>query len=157
MEKASPTPTATPFEAGAAVLLVDPDPGFARSVQILLEEESRCRVLLARSFDEALRRLALPGLPRVILSDLQLPDGDGLELLRQLRERQLEASFILVTAHLSPVVVTAAERLGARCCLRKPIDPERLLEEVNGALAEVGGWRRGEVGTGHSSQTSRRS
>jgi two-component system, LuxR family, response regulator FixJ len=127
---AAPDPARDP---SATVLVVDNDAGFARSVQILLEDEGCHRVVVARGLEDALQRLEVDTAVRVVLSDFHLPGADGLELLRRLRERRCEAAFFLVSAHLSPLVMDAAERLGVRRCLGKPINPEQLLDVVQAA------------------------
>ena len=64
--------------------------------------------------------------PRVILSDLMLPDGQGTELLRHCRENGSTAEFILITGDASLDTAVEALRLGAHDYLTKPIDEARL-------------------------------
>ncbi|MXP26057.1 response regulator [Altererythrobacter indicus] len=87
---------------------------------------------IAGSLAEA-RRLLDTAAFDVVLLDLQLPDGDGLELLESWRERLGETSFIVVTADGSLARAVGAMRLGAYDFLVKPVAGERLLTTVRNA------------------------
>ena len=63
--------------------------------------------------------------PDVIVSDLQLPDGRGIELIKEIEKREA-TEFVLVTGHATMESAIAALRLGATDYLVKPVDPDRL-------------------------------
>jgi two-component system, NtrC family, response regulator AtoC len=63
--------------------------------------------------------------PDVLLTDLQLPDGNGMELIGDL-DRAVETEIIVVTGHASVGTAVEALRLGATDYLTKPIEVERL-------------------------------
>jgi DNA-binding NtrC family response regulator len=73
--------------------------------------------------------------PRLVLLDLQLPDGDGLEFLDQLHANAPEVRVIVVTANGSINRAVQAMRAGAFDFLVKPFDDGRLLSAVQNALA----------------------
>jgi DNA-binding NtrC family response regulator len=73
--------------------------------------------------------------PRLVLLDLQLPDGDGLELLDLLRADSPETKVIVITANGSINRAVQAMRAGAFDFLVKPFDEARLLSAVQNALA----------------------
>jgi DNA-binding NtrC family response regulator len=73
--------------------------------------------------------------PRLVLLDLQLPDGDGLDLLDTLRLDAPETRVIVVTANGSINRAVQAMRAGAFDFLVKPFDDARLLSAVENALA----------------------
>jgi DNA-binding NtrC family response regulator len=73
--------------------------------------------------------------PRLVLLDLQLPDGDGLEFLDQLHASAPEVRVIVVTANGSINRAVQAMRAGAFDFLVKPFDDGRLLSAVQNALA----------------------
>lgn len=74
--------------------------------------------------------------PDVVLSDLQMPGFDGLELTRRLHEADPELPIVLTTGlQDTKDVVTAAEAYGAVACLRKPMNLEELLWVLDRALA----------------------
>jgi DNA-binding response OmpR family regulator len=123
------------------VLLIDDDPGFAGVVSHFLERRG-FSVETATSAEEGWRRArrrhlgegrAGEGVPDVILLDRLLPDADGFDLLARLKEDE-------ATAHVPVLMVSIrrekalGQRLGASGYLAKPVDPERLLAAVRGAL-----------------------
>lgn len=73
----------------------------------------------------------------LILLDLQLPDTNGLELLRRLNHHGLGIPTILVTAHGSEQVAVDAFRLGVQDYLTKPIDIDGLKTAIDRALAQT--------------------
>ena len=66
--------------------------------------------------------------PQLVLLDLQLPDGDGLELLTTLRHEAPETRVIVITANGSINRAVQAMRAGAFDFLVKPFDEARLLK-----------------------------
>jgi diguanylate cyclase (GGDEF)-like protein/PAS domain S-box-containing protein len=74
--------------------------------------------------------------PDVVLLDLQLPDMDGLDVLRELAKEDHIVPAILTTAHGSEQVAVDAFRLGVQDYLSKPIDPERLRQVIAQILGQ---------------------
>jgi DNA-binding NtrC family response regulator len=72
--------------------------------------------------------------PDVVLLDLELPDTNGVEILRSIRQRGLPCAVIVVTAHGSVKVAVEAMREGAYDFIVKPFAPARLLITVRNAL-----------------------
>jgi EAL domain-containing protein (putative c-di-GMP-specific phosphodiesterase class I) len=66
----------------------------------------------------------------VVLSDISMPDVDGLEVIRRLRARDLDIPVVLITGHPSPDTAVEAIECGAVGYLRKPLDVEDLLSQV---------------------------
>jgi len=71
----------------------------------------------------------------VVFLDVRLPDGDGLDVLTRLCERDPQARVVVITAHGSLETVTRAIRGRAFDYLAKPIDLDRAAELVSQALA----------------------
>ncbi|MEM9044619.1 MAG: sigma-54 dependent transcriptional regulator [Pseudomonadota bacterium] len=74
---------------------------------------------------------------RLILLDLMLPDGDGIDLLREFRQRDPEARVIVVSAHGSINRAVEAMREGAYDFLVKPIDDRKLMSAVKNAAEAI--------------------
>lgn len=72
--------------------------------------------------------------PILMLLDLELPDINGLELLRKLENEEQQIPTILVTAHGSEQVAVDAFRLGVQDYLAKPVEPEKLNAAITRAL-----------------------
>jgi DNA-binding NtrC family response regulator len=100
------------------ILLVDDDETFR---QVLGSELSRRghKVSVASTGREAVT-MACREVPEVILLDLRLPDMDGLEVLEEIRERQLPSGIVVLTGHGTIDTAIQAIRLGAHDYLEKP-------------------------------------
>lgn len=70
----------------------------------------------------------------LVLSDLRLPDHDGLYLLRWLRTRGATVPFIVMTSYAEVGNAVEAMKLGATDYISKPIQPDILLEKLHDAL-----------------------
>lgn len=65
----------------------------------------------------------------LILSDLRLPDQDGMNLLSWLREQQNEVPFIIMTSYAEIQSAVRAMKEGATDYISKPIQPDELLKK----------------------------
>lgn len=72
----------------------------------------------------------------LILSDLRLPDGDGILLLQWLRELPVATPLIIMTSYAGVQSAVAAMKLGASDYLEKPIVPAILKEKIGQALSQ---------------------
>ncbi|HOI26043.1 MAG TPA: sigma-54 dependent transcriptional regulator [Paludibacteraceae bacterium] len=70
----------------------------------------------------------------IILSDLRLPDEDGIALLKWMKSRDFEAPFIMMTSYAEVQIAVQSMKLGAFDFIAKPINPEELLKKINEAL-----------------------
>ncbi|MBP7241582.1 sigma-54 dependent transcriptional regulator [Amaricoccus sp.] len=75
--------------------------------------------------------------PRLVLLDLQLPDGDGLDLLDELHRDAPECRVVVITANGSINRAVEAMRAGAFDFLVKPFDESRLIKAVDNAIATL--------------------
>lgn len=92
-------------------------------------------VVEARDQEEAAAALR-SAQPALVLSDLRLPKGDGLGVLRAAKDLDTELPVIVMTAHGSIQDAVAAMKQGALDFLAKPVDPEHLLLLVSRALEQ---------------------
>ena len=74
--------------------------------------------------------------PDIVLLDLQLPDMDGLDVLRMLARENRTVPAILMTAHGSEQVAVDAFRLGVQDYLSKPVDHELLRQAIARILSQ---------------------
>jgi DNA-binding NtrC family response regulator len=114
------------------ILIVDDEPNMVRSLRIILEEEGRYRVLVAHSGEQAMR--LLDGDTDLVVTDLTLPDLDGMEILRRARERAPDAQVVIMTAYSTVRSAVEAIKAGAFEYLIKPFDNESFLMVVDNAL-----------------------
>jgi two-component system NtrC family sensor kinase len=85
--------------------------------------------------------LALDLRPDLVISDLQMPGLQGLDLIRRLRQERPTLPVILMTSEGSETVALEALRAGAADYLAKPFEAEQMLAAVGRALAEGRRWR----------------
>lgn len=70
----------------------------------------------------------------LILSDLRLPDKDGIDLLKWLGERGLQIPLIIMTGYADIQSAVQTMKLGACDYVAKPVNPDELLKKINEAL-----------------------
>jgi len=120
--------------AAARVLIVDDDPLIC---QLLLDCLSNTGQRCTAVMDPLLARNLLRENPfRVMLADVQLPNGSGLDLLRFAGESVPQCRVILMTGHGRTQYLTEAMRLGAYDYLEKPFQVREVVETVQAAADE---------------------
>jgi|GEM_PF-289731 len=128
------------------LLLVDDDPEVLRGFDRVLTSKGYT-VITAKSAKDALKALSKDSFD-VVISDITMPDMSGIQLLREVRGRDLLVPVVLITG--SPEVRTAAEAVefGAFQYLVKPVQKDSLLRVVEhaGRVHEVARTRQ-EVST----------
>ena len=70
----------------------------------------------------------------LILSDLRLPDKDGIDLLKWLGEHGLQIPLIIMTGYADIQSAVQAMKLGACDYIAKPVNPDELLKKIGEAL-----------------------
>jgi CheY-like chemotaxis protein len=119
----------------AAVLVVDDSPEIQRYLRTLLELDCY-RVETASSGPDALRSLREGYAPKVVLLDLQMPNMDGLETLRQIQKLRPKPKVIMCSAEDDPQTIHEALSLGAHAYLLKPIQHLYLSAAIERCLTE---------------------
>jgi DNA-binding NtrC family response regulator len=104
--------------ARSVVLVVDDDPTARRMLDVRLRALG-CRVVTAANGREALAAIAHER-PALMLLDLQMPEMDGMEVLRTLKREGIAIATIVITAHGSPDTATEAQQAGALGFFAKP-------------------------------------
>lgn len=111
------------------VLIVEDEKGLASEIsEFLISENLLCDVALTGK--EASEKLAV-NLYDFVLLDLGLPDYDGLELIKEAKEYNSEASFIIITARGAVEDKVKGLDLGADDYLAKPFALVELLSRIN--------------------------
>jgi two-component system response regulator FixJ len=119
--------------AGAALVhVVDDDDAVRDSLTLLLESAG----FAVRTYSSATALLAaLPGINGCILTDVRMPEMDGLALQRHLAEAGVRLPVIVMTGHGDVPIAVEALKTGASDFLEKPFDDSQLLAAVTNAIA----------------------
>lgn len=108
----------------ANVLIVDDEQSYRQLLSLVFESDGHA-IRTAMNGREALENLqASPA--DIIISDVKMPDMDGIELLRAVRETQPDLGVVLMTAFASVETAREAFKLGADDFIQKPFDVEEL-------------------------------
>ena len=113
--------------ASVRLLVVDDDPDIARLLGALLSRLGFTDVTYVSTADEALQAADRAD---IVLLDHQLPDAEGLDLLRSLRIRPSSPGLVMITAHGNEALAAEALRRGADDYLVKDGSLPHLLAEV---------------------------
>jgi two-component system, NtrC family, response regulator HydG len=116
----------------ARILVVDDDENIRNTVKAILEDEGYS-VDLAATGREAIKRTE-ETLYNVALLDIRLPDMEGVELLKLMKDAVPRTRKIMVTGYPSMQNAVAALNKNADAYLIKPVDIEKLLDTVKEQL-----------------------
>ena len=109
-----------PPSSAARILIVDDEPGLREMLTILLKRE-RYDVVAAPGFARAREAIqASPSPFALVLTDLVMPDGSGLDLLTTAKQRNPATEVIVMTAHSTVEHALDAMRRGAYDFVAKP-------------------------------------
>ena len=114
------------------ILVVDDERGLCAGVQELLRREGY--LVDAATDPTAALQLATDHLYNLIIADVKMPGLSGVELLKQVKARTPDTSFILMTAYGTVESAVEAMKRGAYDYLTKPLDTQRLRAVVQKAL-----------------------
>jgi PAS domain S-box-containing protein len=121
------------LERPIRVLHVDDDPAFLKVAKQCLEMQGKFEVDTASSVNEALEKLEKTDYDAVV-SDYQMPGKDGLEFLKELREKGNTVPFIVFTGKGREAIAIKALNLGADRYIDKHGDPETVYCELEHAI-----------------------
>lgn len=118
----------------ARILLVDDDTTFCLMLKTWLtkkgfqvDEAFSCREALSKTKEAKYD---------VILTDLRLPDEDGMYLLKNIKEKTPEVQVILMTGYADIHTAVQAIKLGAFDYVAKPVIPDEILKKIQDALEQ---------------------
>lgn len=115
------------------ILVVDDEPIVTTSCQRILAEEGY-DVDIVQSGWEGLNR-ALRDEFDLVMTDLRMPDLDGMEIVRSLARERPDMAVVVITGYGTIPSAVEAAKLGVRDYIEKPFTPEQIADAVNEALA----------------------
>jgi two-component system response regulator FixJ len=116
------------------IYVIDDDDAVRQSLEFLL----RTAGINVRGFESA--KAFLEVLPQIrsgcIITDVRMPDISGIDLLRKVKERDVDIPVIVITGHGDISLAVEAMKIGAVDFLEKPFDDEQLLAAVRATLSQ---------------------
>lgn len=117
-----------------SILIIEDDITFSLMLTTWLGKKG-FEVVTSTSVSDAKNRIENVSLD-LILSDLRLPDGDGIDLLRWIRERNTSVPLIMMTSYADIQTAVQAIKLGASDYISKPLNPDELLGKIHDLLKD---------------------
>ena len=117
------------------ILIVEDDIAFGTMLQTWLRRKG-FEVDKATSVGAAVKQLVDMKSVDLVLSDLRLPDHDGLRLLAWMHEHSINAPFIVMTNYAEVQNAVLAMKSGAADYIAKPVQPDILLQKINDAMEQ---------------------
>ncbi len=114
------------------VLIVDDDVTFCLMLETFLNKHG-FNVQQSFSYSEGSKKIA-SFKPDIVLTDLRLPDNDGLEVLRTVMRESPHVPVVLMTGYADIRTAVQAMKLGAFDYVAKPVNPDEILITINRAL-----------------------
>ncbi len=116
-----------------SILIIEDDVTFSFMLKTWLGKKG-FEVDTATSVSDARRRLE-EGKFDLVISDLRLPDGDGIEFLKWLKETHAALPLIMMTSYAEIQTAVQAMKAGAADYIAKPLNPEELLAKIRETLS----------------------
>lgn len=118
----------------ASILIVD-DEEVVRLSHLRSLVGTNCNAQVAEGGNEALRVMEQHPFD-VILLDLRMPDLDGMDVLKIIKERWPDSEVVVITGYPSIESAKEAVRLGAYDYLAKPVGPDDVIKAANDAMIQ---------------------
>lgn len=116
------------------VLIIEDDRTVADALKIIMEDDG-FEAVVAMNAHQGIEQAGLRRFDLTI-TDVQLPDTSGLDVLAVLRKKDPEVPVIIITAHNTTEVITEAMARGAFQVLPKPFLPSEILALAHRAVAK---------------------
>lgn len=118
------------MSASIRVLVVDDEPAYRSAIQRTLTLMPECQLVgVCKDGQEALD-LALQDPPHVLLTDINMPRMDGLELMRRLLKKEKDVRVVVLTINEDEETVFEAFRSGALGYLLKTSTPQEVIDAI---------------------------
>ena len=134
-----------------SILIVEDDITYGMMLKTWLGKKG-FQVASVSSIARAQKHLGTEGAD-LILSDLRLPDKDGIDLLKWLGEQGLSIPLIMMTSYADIQSAVQAMKLGASDYVAKPVNPDELLKKISEAVKQPAASPRQAPSSGKGEST----
>lgn len=119
-------------------ILIDDEPIITEGLRVFLDWNS-LDIELVGLFNSSTKALAFiqEHKPEIVLLDICMPRMDGIELIRRVKELQINTKFIILSGYSEFAFAQQAVNSGAECYLLKPVVKEQLIEAVKDACSKL--------------------
>ncbi len=120
---------------GAHILVIDNEKGLCRMLEAILTDSG----YNVSAFTEPVKAMAFfsRGRCNMVITDVKMPEMDGLEVLKAVKKQDEEIPVIMITGYATVEMSIYALRNGAFDILTKPFEPEELLQRVRNGLRQT--------------------
>jgi len=125
-----------PSNPALKILAVDDNPSIRSSMHFIFTGP-RYEVTGAEDGDDALERLADANSPRydVIIVDQKMPHLTGVELVQEIRKRNIAGKIMVLSAHLTPEIRNTYQQMDVQVILEKPFNIQELRSSLDSLAA----------------------
>ena len=134
-----------------SILIVEDDITYGMMLKTWLGKKG-FQVASVSSIARAQKHLETEGAD-LILSDLRLPDKDGIDLLKWLGEQGLSIPLIMMTSYADIQSAVQAMKLGASDYVAKPVNPDELLKKISEAVKQPAASPKQTISSGKGEST----
>ncbi len=117
---------------GIKILVVDDEPDMTENLELILKRGGH--EILVETDSRKAASLVDEEQPDLVITDMRMPEVDGLDLLQQIKTSQPNIPVIVLTGYASVDSAVEAMKKGATDYLSKPFSPDELLLRVDKAL-----------------------
>lgn len=120
------------------VVLVDDEKGILDGLRLLIERYiSECRIIgVAYNGIEGVKRIQEQR-PDIVITDIRMPQADGLEMIRLLKEAGCQTKFILLSGYADFEYARKGMQLGVQFYLNKPVEEEELRDCIYQVMEDI--------------------
>ena len=111
-----------------SILIVDDEVDLCELVAEFFEDAG-FKVQKAYSGNQAITLLQSTSFD-IVLSDIKMPNGNGIDLLKYIKNNAGNKSIVIMTTGFADISEAEVVALGAKCIIRKPLDPTELIQSI---------------------------
>ncbi len=112
------------------ILFVDDDPNMHRMVELLLRSETDLEIVFAGNGRSALKQMERHTFD-MVFSDIQMPEMDGMALLKHIRDENSKLPFVIISAFGQESMAQKALTAGASDVINKPFGREQIVNVIH--------------------------
>lgn len=114
------------------ILVIDDDTSFCVMLKTFLQKKGYdvTNAFTAREAEEAIKNQVFD----VVLTDIRLPDSDGIQILKSIKETSFKTQVVLMTGYTDIKTAVSAMKMGAYDYVGKPINPDEILHTIEQSL-----------------------